>query len=288
MADDIIGGYQKKRLIQSGQTSQVWEVVQQSSHRHFAMKILLPEKAKDGDARRFLFQEATVGIKLRHPNVIQILEVNKESLPPYFIMEFFPSGSLRDRLLRKQMDWIKERAQDLFKQAATALAYMNASGFVHRDVKPDNLLVNAAGDLKVIDFAIAARIEKPSLFSKLFRAKGKTAGTRSYMSPEQIRNEPLDGRADIYSFGATVYELTTNRPPFRGATEQDLLKKQIIEKPLSPQVHNPDITNEFAGLVLKMLGKKREERPKDFHEVLMAMRTMRIFKSQPAPKSQTS
>src|SRR6202035_2938510 len=119
-----------------------------------------------------------------------------------------------------------------------------------------------------------------SLLGKLLRRKGKAQGTRSYMSPEQIRGEPLDGRADIYSFGATAYELVTSRPPFRGASNQDLLNKHILEKPMSPQIHNQDVTNEFAELVLRMLNKKREHRPRDFHEVMMALRTMKVYKSQ--------
>jgi serine/threonine protein kinase len=194
-------------------------------------------------------------------------------------MEFFPSGSLKVRLMRKQMDFIKENALSIFKQSATALAYMNAHGWVHRDIKPDNMLVNSAGELRIIDFALARRIEKPSFFSRLFRRRGKVQGTRSYMSPEQIRGEALDGRADIYSFAASAYELVTGRPPFRGASSQDLLVKHITEKPASPQIYNSDVTDEFAELVLRMLGKKREDRPRDFHEVLMKLKTMKVFKS---------
>jgi serine/threonine protein kinase len=100
------------------------------------------------------------------------------------------------------------------------------------------------------------------------------------MSPEQIRGEALDGRADIYSFGATCYELVTGRTPFRGMSSHDLLTKHISEKPLSPRSHNPDVTEEFADLVLRMLAKKREERPRDFHEVLMALRGMKVYKDE--------
>src|SRR5436305_11651029 len=117
-------------------------------------------------------------------------------------MEFFPAGSLKVRMNLKQFDFIKERAHSICKQAAVGMAYMNASGWVHRDIKPDNLLVNSAGDLRIIDFAIAQRVQGPPGFlAKLFRRKGPVQGTRSYMSPEQIRGEWLDGRADIYSFG---------------------------------------------------------------------------------------
>src|SRR5207249_3684182 len=104
----------------------------------------------------------------------------------YFVMEFFPAGSVKTRLMRKQLDFLKERSHSILKQAATGLAYMNASGWVHRDVKPDNLLVNSAGELRLIDFALAQPIEKQNFFSRWFRRKGKVQGTRSYMSPEQI------------------------------------------------------------------------------------------------------
>jgi serine/threonine-protein kinase len=286
VAEEIIGGYRLLNLMMTGQTSQVWEVVEVSSHRHFAMKLLLPEHAVKAEMRALLFHEATVGKQLSHPNVIRIVTINKDPKNPYFVMEYFPGGSLKVRLIRKQLDFIREHAHGIFKQAATALAYMNASGWVHRDVKPDNLLVNSAGELKVIDFALARRIEKPSLFSKLFRRKGKVQGTRSYMSPEQIRGGFLDGRSDVYSFGATCFELTTGRPPFRGVSSQDLLTKHLIEKPATPRVYNPDLTEEFADLVLRMLAKKREDRPRDFHEVLMALRPIKVYKDEGAKPAQ--
>lgn len=283
MAEEVIGGYRLQSLLMTGQNSQVWEVVEVTSHRHFAMKLLLPEKS-DGEVRRLLLHEATVGQKLAHPNIIKIVNVSKEAKQPFFVMEFFPSGSLKLRIVRKQFDWIKERAHGIFKQAATGMAYMNASGWVHRDVKPDNILVNSAGEVRLIDFALATRIQKPSFFARLFRWKSRVQGTRTYMSPEQIRGEALDGRADIYSFGASAYEIITGRPPFRGASNQDLLVKHIVEKPMTPQVHNPDVTDEFAALILRMLAKKRDDRPRDFHEVLMKMRGIKIFKSDGSPR----
>jgi len=143
--------------------------------------------------------------------------------------------------------------------------------------KPDNLLVNAAGTAKLIDFAIAQRIEKPGLFSWLWRRKAKTQGTRSYMSPEQIRGLTLDGRSDVYSFGCMCFEMVTGRTPFRGATALDLMTKHISEKPVSPSVYNPEVTKDFSDLVLHMLRKRKEDRPKDFHEVLMKMRTLKVF-----------
>lgn len=273
-----LAGYRLRTLLQTGQTSQVFEVVEVQSNRHFAMKILLPEAADKPEHRRTLFNEAEVGIKLTHPNVIRITKVNRSKETPHFIMEFFPSGSLRLRLQAKDMTFVKEHARQIFKGAATGLAYMNASGFVHRDVKPDNILVNAVGDTKIIDFAITKKI--PTGFAKWFYRKSKPQGTPSFMSPEQINDEILDGRADIYSYGCTLYELTTGRPPFRGTSMNDLLGRHFTEKPAPPSAYNPDLTPEFSAFVLKMLAKKKAERPTHFHEVLMELRKVKqIFKS---------
>src|SRR5262249_31253913 len=157
--------------------------------------------------------------------------------------------------------------------------YMNASGWLHHDVKPDNILVNSSGDVRLIDFAIAERI--PTGLAKLFYRKKKAAGTPSYMAPEQIRKQPLDPRADVYRYGCTIYEVVTGRAPFRGSSIQDLLSRHFTEKPISPQYHNQDLTDEFSALVLRCLAKKKEERFKDFHEVLIALRSMRVYKNVP-------
>jgi len=284
MAEEIIDGYKLQNLMVTGQTSQVYEVVELTSHRHFAMKLLLHEKLQDRDACRLMIHEATVGKALAHPNVIRIHAVSKSPKNPYYVMEFFPAGSLKIRLLRKQFDFVKERMHSICKQAATGMAYMNASGWVHRDVKPDNFLVNSAGDLRIIDFALAQRMEAESFFSRMFRRKRLVAGTPSYMSPEQIRGLPLDGRADIYSYGASLYELTTNRPPFRAGSKQELLQKHVVEKPAPPHIWNPELTEEFSKLVLHLLAKKREDRPKSFHEVLQALNTIKIYKGETARK----
>jgi serine/threonine protein kinase len=285
MSDEIIGGYRLLKHMVTGQTSQVWEVVEGASHRHFAMKMLLPEKANDPVHRRFLSHEASVGKQLAHPNIIRIITSLTTGPNPYIVMEFFPAGNLKLRIMRKEKDFIREKAHEILKQAATALAFMNAKGWVHRDVKPDNLLVNSAGEVRLIDFALAQQIQKG--MATWFRRKSKAQGTRSYMSPEQIRGELLDGRADIYSFGASAYELVTGRPPFRGQSSQDLLHKHISEKPSTPQYYNADLTDEFCALVLRMLQKKKQERPRDFHDVLMQLRGIKVFKSDTPAKSPT-
>ncbi len=282
MAEDIIGGYRLVKFLWPGHASQVWEAVENVSGRHFALKLMHPEMAAKPEQRRLFIHEAEVGKQLAHPNIIRIVHVGAKP-EPYYVMEYFPSGNLRMRIQRHETDFLRERTHDILKQAATALAYTHASGWVHRDVKPYNMLVNAAGDLKLIDFALAQRI--PSALSRFFWRKSKAAGTRSYMSPEQIRAQPLDGRADMYSFAASAYELVTGRPPFRAASEKELLHKHILEKPLMPSVYNPDVTKEFGELLLQMLAKKKEDRPRDFHDVLMRLRALKVFKTEAAKPS---
>lgn len=282
MADvgEVINGYRLRSLLQTGQISQVFEVVEVQSNRHFAMKLLLPEAAEKPEHRRAIFNEAEVGVKMTHQNVIRIVKVNRSKEQPHFIMEFFPSGGLRLRLQAKDFAFIKEHSRKIFKQAATGLAYMNASGYIHRDVKPDNILVNSIGDTKIIDFAITKKV--PTGFAKLFYRRGTPQGTPSFMSPEQIRDEIPDPRMDIYSYGCTLYELTTGRPPFRGTSTNDLLRRHFAEKALPPSAYNDDLTEEFAGFVVRLLAKQKTERPANFHEVLMELRKVKqIYKSLP-------
>ncbi|QVL30524.1 serine/threonine protein kinase [Telmatocola sphagniphila] len=277
--NEMISGYKLRSLLQTGQVSQVFEVVEPQSNRHFAMKVLLPERADDQEQRRVLFHEAEIGIKLRHENIIRIVKTDKSMTNPFFIMEYFPSGSLRKRLFDKDRDFIKEHAAKIFKQCATGLAYMHGNGWIHCDVKPDNILVNAAGDLKLIDFAISKRWKK-GFFARTFHRRRKAQGTPSFMSPEQLKGELIDPRADVYSFGTTCYELLTFKKPFTGMNTNDLMNKVVYQKPDSVQYHNNDITDEAAGLILRMMQKERDKRPSTMHEVLMEFRKIRIFKSQ--------
>ena len=280
MADvnELIGGYRLRSMLQTGQTSQVFEVVEPNSNRHFAMKLLLPEAASNPEHRKALFNEAEVGDKLTHPNVIRVFKVNRSETTPHFIMEFFPSGSLRLRIQAKDFKFIKEHSRKIFKGAATGLAYMNAMGYIHRDVKPDNILVNALGDTKIIDFAITKKV--PTGMAKWFYRKEKPQGTPSFMSPEQILGEMPNTSNDIYSYGCTLYELSTGRPPFRGSSRDDLLSRHFKEKPAPLVAHNPDVTDEFSAFVLKLVAKLKKDRPANFHEVLIALKKVKqIYKS---------
>ncbi len=283
--ENQIDDYRLVNLMMTGQTSQVWEAAEVSSGRHFALKMLLPENVHKGDQRAFLFHEYEVGSKIVHPKIIKMLKVVRDRDHPYLLMEFFPSTNLKLRLMHKD-PFLKEHLREILEQASTALAFMHQRGWVHRDVKPDNILVNASVEVRLIDFALAQRLsrKKPGRL----RRKGikRVMGTRSYMSPEQIRGEPLDERSDLYSFGATIYELVTGRPPFRANTPSELLAKQLNDKPEPPNVYNPELTREMNDLIMLLLNKDRDKRPRDFHEFLAKFRGIRPFKIVPVKRKE--
>ena len=283
-SSDRIGEYRYVRTIAAGVHSRVLEVVQEATGRRFAVKELLDSKAQDPAERRIFEAEARLGMEFSHPNLIRVLDFVKDKTAPYFVMDYFPSDHLKLVLSkRERADWLKERLRRIVTQSAAALAYMHDRGWTHRDVKPENIIVNKSGEVRLIDFALAKRI--PSGLLKLFAGKPEREGTQSYMSPEQIRRESPSAAADIYSFGCTCYELACGRPPFRANSTQELLTKHLREQPAPLTQHNPELTSEFSELVLQTLRKTPADRPASMHEFLSRLGRVRIYKDENPPKA---
>ena len=281
-SDDRIGGYRYIRTIHPGHTSIVMEVLQEGTQRRFALKQLLASRAEDRDEYKAFAHEAKLGMELRHPNLIRVYEFVKDKVQPYFVMELFTGHHLKLSIARPSIyPMPKVHLHRIIEQAASALSYMHEKGWVHRDVKPENILFNKSGEVRVIDYALARRIATG--FLKMFAGKIPRQGTRTYISPEQIRCEPSAPSADIYGFGITCYELACGRPPFRANSSQELLEKHLSERPLSLTSHNPRVTPEFNDLVLKMIQKRPADRFSSFDEFLSRFRTVRIFQDDPDP-----
>lgn len=281
MSDDIIiGGYRRVNVLQTGQNSEVWEVTELDGRGRYAMKLLLPERMDDADHRRHLKHEAAVGKTLQHPRIIKFFKYRRDRVSPYILMEFFPSQNLKIRLMRGQHElFIKPKLRMLIEQTAQALDYLHGKGWVHQDIKPDNVLVNTSGEIRLIDFALSTR--SASGFARRFLRRRKvTAGTRSYMSPEQIRGIPVDFRSDIYSFGVMLYELASGRVPFVASTGNELLQKHLYAPP--PIIDKSrGLTPEFQELIYQSLSKKEENRPQRFSDVLDALRRIKLFIDEP-------
>ena len=212
-------------LIRAGKTCEVWEVMNDSKGERLAIKLLAVEASKNRDEVAFLKHEGQVGRGLVHPQVIKIYDFYSDRDNVYLAMELFAAPNLKQviHLGVEEIAAIVPSASS--SKPAEGLAYFHSQGWIHRDVKPDNFLMNSQGDVKLIDFALATR-RKGSL-ARLFSTKTKIQGTRSYMSPEQIRGQALDERADIYSFGCMIHELLGGKPPFTGATTSELLNKHL-------------------------------------------------------------
>ena len=264
---DHIGGFRILRKIRAGGASTVYLAVGGRDNTEVALKVMHPELAGERGRRREFDNEARVTKRLDHPNIIRLLRYMRSASPPYFIMEFFPGRNLKVETVRNR-DFVLENLQGILLQAAEAMAYMHGENIVHVDMKPENLLVDDDARVKMIDFALA-RTVNVGFLARL--GKQAVRGTRHYMSPEQIRGQPLDPRSDIYSLGATIYDICVGRPPFTGVDVNEILHRHLYEKPIPMREAGAEVPYRLDRLVLQMLAKEADERPQSMMVVRRAL-----------------
>lgn len=257
-----------------GRQCQIWEALDGTTRQRVAIKVIVPEAAKDAAQRKLLEHELKVAKSLSHPTVIRIDRLSDDGGLPHLVMELFPHPNLKQQIAAG-VDALAPRLQRIVTETALALDHLHARGWIHRDVKPDNVLAAADGQVKLIDLAIAA--PKPGLLGKVFGSKGPVQGSPSYMSPEQIRGQAVDARADIYSFGCVIFELITGKPPFSAPNPNDLLNKHVSATPPAIETLNRNATTSISKLIRQMLAKNPAERPASMQEVLKQLRTVRFF-----------
>ncbi len=276
---DRLGKYRLLRILGYGNACQVFEAVNDATGVRYAVKAL-PPKLNDKTEAAHLKHEFEIARNFNHPNVIRVFEHNIEGSVIYVVMDVFSSLNVK-QALREGSPQTKYHLPSVIEGCATGLSYIHTQGCIHCDVKPDNFLVNDKAEIKLIDFTIAQKIKKG--LSKIFGGRSKVAGTRSYMSPEQIRGEHLDERSDLYSFGCVVYELATGKPPYTGTSPNDLLQKHLSASiPWAP-VSSENITSEFADLIKRCMNKERARRPSSMADFLKEFRTIRLYKVPPTP-----
>ncbi|MCY4586289.1 MAG: serine/threonine protein kinase [Bryobacterales bacterium] len=208
--------------------------------------------------RERLFREAQSAGRLSHPGIVTIYDIAEENGIAYITMEFVEGRTLEELMNAGEVGDLKAVAQ-LVDQMAGALDYAHAREIVHRDTKPSNILVTPDGHTKITDFGIA-RIE-----SSQMTQTGTVMGTPSYMSPEQVRGESIDGRSDQFSLAVMAYELVTGRKPFIGDGLTDVIFKIVSEKPEPPSAINTALPTELDRIILKGLAKRPDERFRDCH-----------------------
>lgn len=274
------GPYRLLNIVNTGQTSRIWQAYHDVDRKLCGVKVLLDDFQRNREHLAYLKQEWTVAGKFEHPRIVQMYDFATQKGEPYLAMEWFSAPNLKQRL-RYDYEQYEYRFTSIIEQMCEALIYLHEQGWSHRDIKPDNYLVSDEGEVKLIDFALAQRIKGG--LSRILGAKAKVQGTKSYMSPEQIRGSTLDGRADLYSLGCTIFEMLARRTPFTGVSANELLTKHLRSSPPTVESANRNVTPEFGELVRRCLAKKPSGRPDSVADFLNEMRMLRIFRIQPKP-----
>lgn len=261
-----------------GKHCQIWEA-RDAKGGAVAVKVIVPAMATDRGQRQYLEHELKVAKSLDHPTIIRIDRLSEEGGLPHLVMEYFPHPNLKKQV-QAGVEQLVPRLQRLVTELALALDHVHARGWVHRDVKPENALAAPDGQVKLIDFAIASKAS--GMLGRLLGGKTPPQGSPSYMSPEQIRGEALDARSDIYSFGCVLFELLTGRPPYAGATTNEILNKHVQAPVPAVDKLNTNATSGAARLLRQLLGKQPSERPRSMREVLDQLRGIRLLEKSTA------
>ncbi|WP_040766370.1 serine/threonine-protein kinase [Novipirellula maiorica] len=275
---DFLGPYRLARLIRSGSTCDVWEAIDENSNERYALKLLKPSAREDKSEIALLKHEFTVASDLNSPRIIKVVDFRVESGVPFLVLQLFSELNMK-QALRQGPESLAYMLDKIVGQAAEGLYYMHTKNWIHLDIKPDNYLVSRDGETKLIDFTIAEK--KKTGFSKLFHSSKYAKGTRSYMSPEQIRCKVCDERSDIYSFGCVLFELVTGKPPYTGDTPNDLLNKHLTASIPSPIAYNNNVSKDFADVIKQMMAKKPDNRPPSMWEFLKQFRAMELWNKRP-------
>ena len=244
--------------------------------RNVAVKALFidpafSEEEKREVAERF-FREARAAGKLSHPNVVIIHDVGEENRTPYIAMEYLPGATLRE--ITREGPLPVWQAEHIICQVLSVLSYAHAMGVIHRDIKPDNVFLLPDGRVKVVDFGIA-HIPSSSTLTSL----GRVIGTPGYMSPEQVKGEPVGPESDIFSCGVLLYELLTGSPPFSSTSATSIMYKTVHDEIPPVRQLNPGIPEYLDGIIAKACAKDPAQRYKTAREMIEDIENRR----NPAP-----
>jgi serine/threonine-protein kinase len=284
-----LNNYEIVSLLGEGGMGTVYLALHPIMGRKAAVKVLKPELARDESLVSRFFNEARAANAIRHPNIIDIIDVGMlpEDNVPYMLMEFLEGESLAARLERVRPLDVGQAVQ-IASQTASALAAAHSKGIVHRDLKPDNLflvpdeMVGAGERVKVLDFGIA-KLRDDMRGSSMKTRTGAIMGTAAYMSPEQCQGliERIDHRTDIYALGIILYEMLCGAPPFISEGFGDIIIMHVMKEPEPPYLKNPAVPLEVSAAILRALAKAPDDRFQSMTELQVALRTRTA--SQPGP-----
>jgi serine/threonine protein kinase len=274
------GGYVLERKVGQGGMGLVYQGRQVRLDRVVAVKVLNRALNENQEFIKRFEREAKSIAKINHPNIVAVYDFGSQDGNWYMVCEFVEGQSLAKMITDRLMVPVDVLAP-LLIQCLDALAHVGAQGVVHRDIKPDNILITAEGQAKIADFGLAKDVSNPNDHTDL-TAVGMAMGTPAYMSPEQCMGRRLDGRSDIYALGVTAYYALTGEKPFTGQSSFEVMTRQREHIPPPPIQLNPSIPKEYSDLVMRMLAKDPAERGADAAECRRAWKA--AWESQRTPR----
>ena len=281
--------YVLERELGGGGMSRVFVARDERLERRVVIKLLPPQVTATISAERFK-REIMLAAGLQHPNIVPVLSAGELGTLPYFIMPFIDGESLRARMMRGPLS-VRETVT-ILKDVVRALGFAHGRGIIHRDIKPDNVLL-AAGAAVVTDFGVAKALSASRqqqgvrTSAPTMTGVGTSLGTPAYMAPEQAAADPAtDHRADLYALGIVAYEMLTGAPPFHGRTPQALLAAQLSEIPAPLTSRRYDVSVPLSALVMQCLEKEPAKRPKSANDVLRMLDDPGILVSDAFPATE--
>lgn len=253
---DHIGSYLLTKQIGKGGMAMIFEAKHLTRQKNYAIKIMLPTQKQEEVSHRF-HQEYKALSRLKHPNVLRVLESGIHEEKPYFVMELLEGKILKEEISTWDDLSPTERfkkTRSILTELAQALDYIHQLGWVHRDITPGNIMIQPDGSIKLMDFGIV------KIPGNELTAVGEMIGTVAYMSPEQIKGEQVDARADLYSLGTCLYFMLTGKRPFSARTLPGYLDKHLNHKPTPPQHHTPMVPQDLAFACMRLLEKDPDAR----------------------------
>ena len=276
--------YQLVEPLGEGGMGVVYKARDRQLDRIVALKILPAAKVADADSKRRFVQEAQAASALSHPNIVTIYGIDEADGTDFIAMELVAGAPLERLIPRQGLPLMT--ALGYAVQMADALAAAHAAGIVHRDLKPTNVMVTGSGLVKVLDFGLAklsedaaraatANRDTLSIGAKPGTDKGVIVGTVAYMSPEQAEGRPVDGRSDIFSFGAVLYEMVTGRKAFQGDTRLATLSAILRDEPTSASQIVRDVPKELERVLARCLRKDAGRRFQHMADVKVALEELK-------------
>jgi len=267
-----IPGYKIIGKLGAGAMAVVYKGKQLSLNRTVAIKVLPKRFSENPEYVERFYKEGQAAGKLNHPNIVQAIDVGEAGGYHYFVMEYVEGKTIADDLAAGKV-FGETEALDIIIQVAHALAHAHACSLIHRDVKPKNIMINTTGTVKLADMGLAR--ETTDIEAAQSEA-GKAYGTPYYIAPEQIRGKiDIDGRADIYGLGATLYHMLTGRVPFMADDSADVMRKHLREKLVPPDHINTSLSAGVSEVVEIMMAKRREDRYHNIEELLVDLEALR-------------